>query len=94
MFHSNVDHVTFQEFHIRRRQETESKHHRAEKECTLEQQRFDQTEITFSIRKNGGYIRSGLGGRSVLVVRQTLFMKFCNLASNNAYFHCLNTFLD
>ena len=40
------------------------------KESTSEQQRFDRTEITYSLRKNGGYICSNLGGRSVLVVRQ------------------------
>ena len=62
--------MTFQEVHIRRRKEVESKHHGAVKELTLEHQRFDQTEIFFPLRKNGGYIRSSLGSRSVLVVRQ------------------------
>ena len=53
-----------------RRKEVESKHHGAVKELTSEHQRFDWTEILYSLRKNGGYIRSSLGGRSVLVVRQ------------------------
>ena len=60
----------FQEAHTRRRKEVESKHHGAAKESTLKQQRFDWTEIPFSLRKNGGYICSSLGGRSVLVIRQ------------------------
>ena len=48
----------------------ERKHHGAAKESTLEQQRFNQTEITFSLRKMEAiYICSSLGGRSVLVVR-------------------------
>ena len=95
--------MIFQEVHTRRRKKVESKHHGAAKESTSEQQRFDYTEITFSLRKNGGYIHSSLGGRSVLVVRQagwqtkiSLFMelaKFCKLPSN-AYFQGLNAFLD
>ena len=62
---------------------------------------FGRTEITFSLKRNGGYIHSSLGGRSVLVVRLAgwwtkillfmKFLKFCNLAFN-AYFQCLNTF--
>ena len=59
------------------------------KESTSQQQRFSQIEIAFSLRKNGGYIRSSLGGRSVLVVRQTKFLLFKNLFCNltyNAYF--------
>ena len=62
------------------------------KESISQQQRFDQTEITFSLRKNGGYICSSLGGRSVLVVRQvdekfivTKFSKSCKLASNTYF---------
>ena len=54
--------------------------------------------MLFSLRKNGGYIHSNLGGRSVLVVRKAgrlaeknlmEFSIFCNLAYNA----CLNTFL-
>ena len=56
-------HVMFQEVHTRRRKEVESKHHGAVKELTWEHQRFDRTEILFSLRKNGGYTRSSLGGR-------------------------------
>ena len=63
-------HVTFQEIHTRRRKEVESKHRGTVKELTLEHQRLDRTEILFSLRKNGGYIHSSLGGRSILVVRQ------------------------
>ena len=87
--------MTFQEVHTRRRKEVESKLHGAVQELTSEQQRFDRTEIMFSLKTNGGYIRSGLCSRSVLVVRQTgwqvkisLFTEFsksCNLPSN-AYF--------
>ena len=35
----------------------------AVQELTSEQQRLDQTEIIFSLRKNGGYIHSSLGDR-------------------------------
>ena len=38
-------HITFQEVHIHRRKDVESKHHGAVKELTSEHQRFDQTEI-------------------------------------------------
>ena len=59
-----------QEVHTCRRKEVENKHHGAVKELTSENQRFDWTEIIlFSPRKNGGYIHSSLGSRSVLVVR-------------------------
>ena len=34
------------------------------------QERFVWTEITFILRKNGGYRTNGLGGRSFPVVRQ------------------------
>ena len=37
---------------------------------TSEQQRLDQTEIIFTLRRNGGYIHSSLGGRYDIVVRQ------------------------
>ena len=60
-----VYHVTFQEV------QKGSKQHGAVKELTSEHQRFNWTEILYSLRKNGGYIRSSLGGRFVLVVRQT-----------------------
>ena len=87
---SLVHHVMLQEVHTRRRKEVKSKHYGTVKELTSEHQRFDQTEILSSLRKNGGYIHSDLGSRSVLVVRQTdtkisLFTEFsksCNLASN------------
>ena len=46
------------------------KRYGATKESRSEQERFDPTEIILYLRKNGDYIRSGLGGRSVLVVRQ------------------------
>ena len=46
------------------------KRYGAVKESRSEQEKFNPTEIIFYLRKNGGYIRSGLGGRSVLVVRQ------------------------
>ena len=62
--------MTFQEGCTRRRKEVESKHHSAVKELTLEHQRFDRIEILFFLRKNGGYIHSSLGGRSVFVVTQ------------------------
>ena len=88
-------HVKFQEIHTRRRKEFENKHHGTVQELTSEQQRFSRTEITFLLKMNGGYIRSGLGSRSVLVVRLagwevkillfTEFSKSCNLPSN-AYF--------
>ena len=32
--------------------------------------KFELTKIIFSLRKNGGYISSSWGGRSVLVIRQ------------------------
>ena len=47
--------------------EVESKHHGEVKELTL---RFNWTEILYSLRKNGGYIRSSLDSRSVPVVRR------------------------
>ena len=47
-----------------------TKRHGAAKESRSELERFEPTEIIFSVRKNGGSIRGGLGGRSVLVVRQ------------------------
>ena len=47
----------------------ESNHNGAEKESFLEQERFVWTEITFTLRKNGGYRTSHLGGRSFPVVR-------------------------
>ena len=62
--------MTFQEVHTRRRKLVESKHHGAVQELTSEQQRFSWTEVMFSLRKNGGYICSSLGGKSVLVVWQ------------------------
>ena len=40
------------------------------KESRSQQEKFNPTEIIFYLRKNGGYICSGSGGRSVLVVRQ------------------------
>ena len=45
-------------------------HGGAEQESFSEQERFMQMEITFTLRKNGGYRTSGLGGKSFPVVRQ------------------------
>ena len=42
--------------YIGRRKKVESKHHGTVKELTSEHQRFDQTEILYSLRKNGGYV--------------------------------------
>ena len=47
----------------------ESNHDGAEQESFSEQQRFVQTEITFTLRKNGDHRASGLGSRSFPVVR-------------------------
>ena len=90
-------HVTFQEVHTHRRKEVESKHYGAVQELTSEQQRFDWTEIIFSLRKKGGYIRAvGLflwwASWQTKILLFMEFSKSCNLASN-AYFQCLNTFL-
>ena len=41
----------------------ESNHHRAELESLLVQERFERMEITFALRKNGGYMPSDLGSR-------------------------------
>ena len=49
----------------------ESNRNGAEQEPLLEQERFIRTEITFTLRKNGGYIPSGLGGRSFPIDRST-----------------------
>ena len=68
-------HVIFQEVDTRRRKEVDSKHLEATKESISEQQKFDRTEITFTLRKNEGYICSSLGGRAVLVA--------CRLADEN-----------
>ena len=62
--------LVYNYIHHRRKEVESKKHHGTVKESTSEQQRFDWTEITFYLRKNGGYIHSSLGGRSVLVVRQ------------------------
>ena len=43
-------HEILQEFYTHRRKEVESKHHGAAKELTSEHQRFNQTEILFSLR--------------------------------------------
>ena len=48
-------------------------HNGTDKEFLLEQERFVQTEvtkITFTLRKNGSHMPSGLGGRSFPVARQ------------------------
>ena len=37
---------------------------------TTKQERFMQTEIDFILGKNGGYMPSNLGCRSIVVVRQ------------------------
>ena len=41
-----------------------------EQESFSEQERFVWMEITFTLRKHGGYRTSGLGSRSFPVVRQ------------------------
>ena len=57
-------HMGFTPFYLmRRRKEDESTYSLS----TLQQQRFELTEITFSLIKNRGYIRSSLGDMSVLV---------------------------
>ena len=45
--------------------------HHAEK-LTQQQERFMRTKINFALGKNGGYIPSGLGGRSISVGKQAL----------------------
>ena len=50
--------------------EDESNHHSAEQESLSEQERFERTEITFTMRKNEGHMPSGLDGRSFPVGRQ------------------------
>ena len=47
-----------------------SNHDEAEQESFSEQQRFVRMEIAFTLRKNGGYKTSVLGGRLFPVVRQ------------------------
>ena len=52
---------------LRRRDQSivdESNHDGAEQESFLEQLRFMQTEITFTLKKNRGHRTSSLGGRS------------------------------
>ena len=49
--------------------EDESNQHGTEQESLLEQERLEQIEITFTLRKNGGYIHSRLGSRLFPVVR-------------------------
>ena len=41
----------------------ESNHNSAEQESLSEQERFVRMEITFTLRKNGGYRTSSLDGR-------------------------------
>ena len=57
---------------------------------------FMQMKITFTLRKNGGYMPSSLGSRSFPVDRQQtkflLLKKSCNLTSNQ-FFRYLNKFL-
>ena len=48
----------------------ESNHNGTEKELFSKQERFVRMEITFTLRKNGGYRASSLGGRLFPVVRQ------------------------
>ena len=53
---------------------------------TQEQERFVQMEINFTLGKNGGYIPSSLGGRSIGVGRQTVrqkILRFDNFNSAN-----------
>ena len=44
--------------------------HGAEQESLSVQERFERTEITFTLIENGGCMPSGLGGRSFPVVWQ------------------------
>ena len=86
-----INHMTFQKksyefIRIHRRKENESKqskHHGGEKESTSEQQRFELIEITFTLRKNNGYIRSYVrsssSSKSVLVVKQASWQAGTNL---------------
>ena len=53
----------------------ESNHHGAKQEWLSEQERFEQMEITFTLRENGGCMPSSLDGWSFPVVR-LLFKKF------------------
>ena len=78
LFHGKYVHITwssllyhmmFQEVHTRKRKEIESKHHGTAKELTSEHQRFDWTEILYSLERKEA-ICSSLGSRSVLVVWQ------------------------
>ena len=50
--------------------EDESNHDAAEQKFLSEQERFIQTEIIYTLRKNGLYMPSGLGGRSCQACRQ------------------------
>ena len=50
----------------------ESNHHRAEQESLSVQERFTQTEISFALTKNGGFMPISLGGRSFPVVRLSI----------------------
>ena len=76
----------------------------------MEQEMFVQTEITFTLRKNGGYRTSGLDSRPFPMVRlagwlagrqaglptKISFKKILKLCNSpfNLYFECLNGFLN
>ena len=68
-------------------------------ESFSEQERFVLAEITFILRKNGGYRTSSSGDKSFPVVKQAgwqmkvkKILKLCNSLSN-LFFQCLNRFL-
>ena len=65
-------HVKHQKFALLQRKPSvvdEGNHNGAEQESLSEQERFMLMEITFTLRKNEGYMPSGLGGRSFPVDR-------------------------
>ena len=47
----------------------ESNHYGVERDLLSVQERFEWMEITIILRKNGGYMPSGLGGRLFPVIR-------------------------
>ena len=68
-----TDYVCHRKFALLQRKPSivdESNQDGAEQESFSEQERFVRTEITFTLRKYGGYRTSSLGGRSFSVVWQ------------------------
>ena len=66
---------------------------------TRKQERFVRTVINIALGKNGGYMSSSLGGRSISVGRQAVsemkILQFNNFnsVSFKAYLSCLNRFM-